>query len=94
MSMIVHRCECGHPDIFHADARDPQSSCSYGGCDAPRTGHEYGPSELIPSWSSDIKGTSVLVEEITTPGTRVHQYPKLCDCDDCLSLYKQLAATP
>lgn len=92
MSLIIHRCTaCEHPDLFHNDTTDGNhESCSYGGCSARK--HEFGPPEVIPSWSSDIKGRSELIEEIAEPGTGIQGYPrKTCDCTPCRELYDRLS---
>lgn len=91
MSMIVHRCDCGHPDLFHSDRADGNhQGCSYGACNSRI--HNFGEPEVIPSWDSDIKGKSAEIEAVTAPGTRIQGYPhKTCDCADCHALYASVA---
>lgn len=72
--IIVHRCSCGHPDIFHRG-----QVCSSGWCRA-RT-HELGLPEVIPTF---VDGQ--LVEHLHKPGGATSGY-KVCGCTDCEALY-------
>lgn len=85
MSLIVHRCDCGHPDLFHV-----LGGCSYGACHSRL--HNFGEPEVIPSWNSDIKTKSEPIEEVAAPGSRIQGYPhKTCDCEKCRALYATVA---
>lgn len=88
MAMIIHRCLCGHPDLFHVNPRDPHSECSYTWCQG--RDHGYGPPELIPAWDP----ASRPVWEIAKPGGRIHPYRVLCDCADCHALFRKLTQQP
>lgn len=84
MSIIVHRCACGHPDIYH---RHPQAvekggDCSYGTCLARH--HELGAPEVIPTF---VDG--VLVEFVHEPGGTTSGF-SLCACPDCKALYAEV----
>lgn len=81
MSIIVHRCSCGHPDIYHQHRDNPGAGhCSYGTC-VLRT-HEYGAPEVIPTFV-DGKVNDYLFE----PGDTASGY-NLCSCEDCRALYE------
>jgi hypothetical protein len=62
--MLIHRCRCGHPDMFHSQ----RGECSAGMCSAkcrqPLLAREP---ELIPTFTFDGQAT-VVVEEIHAPG--------------------------
>jgi hypothetical protein len=72
--IIVHRCSCGHPDIYHRG-----NTCSSGWCRA-RT-HELGLPEVIPTF---VDGR--LNEYVHKPGGDTSGFA-LCGCGDCLALY-------
>jgi hypothetical protein len=88
MSMIIHRCTCGHPDLFHLNARTPNSECSYSWCPSRLHAFDSAP-EVIRTWTWDGE----LVREITIPGQQVHPYQRTCACDECLALYALLTTT-
>jgi hypothetical protein len=82
MSLIVHRCDCGHVDIFHTG---PQ--CCAGRCRAGTHNPKYGPPEVIPTWN---QATGKRVEEIAEPGTKHAGFGiplQLCGCDACREVY-------
>lgn len=85
MSFIVHRCSCGHPDIFHGPKRG-------GSCEADDGCRQAddGPSELIPTFNDGRP-----VETVAEPGSRPNGYlsTSLCDCGQCVALYRQLTGT-
>lgn len=83
--IIIHRCSCGHPDVYHKHAQvvDKGGSCSYGACHA--RGHELGMPELLPTW---VDGR--LNEYVYRPGDASSGY-SLCDCEDCMALYREVA---
>lgn len=74
MSIIIHRCSCGHPDIFHVNG-----NC-HSGCDTRI--HELGAPEVIPTF---VDGRHV--EHVHKPGSKGAGY-SLCGCTDCLSLWE------
>lgn len=83
MSILIHRCKCGHPDIYHGGTRDRacEMACS---CKAPNLD---GDPELIPTWD----GLGKPVTTITPPGTRyAGTSSKLCDCPLCEVGHSQL----
>lgn len=90
VSIIIHRCSCGHPDIYHQHPRvvDNGGYCSYGSCSARQ--HELGAPELLPTF---VDG--VLNEYVYAPGSKGSGF-SLCDCGDCVTLYGQVKneATP
>lgn len=85
--MIVHRCECGHPDLWHGtgDEGPRTSRCAPEcGCGTP----SYGPPEVIPSWQGGAEPTR-LDPTVIEPGTDLPGLPVLCDCEQCQALYAQ-----
>lgn len=72
--IIVHRCSCGHPDIYHRG-----NTCSSGWCTA-RT-HELGLPEIIPTFVDGQLNT-----HLHAPGRATSGY-KTCGCPDCEALY-------
>lgn len=90
MSVIIHRCSCGHPDIYHQHPQlvDKGGHCSYGTCTARE--HALGAPEVIPTF---VDG--VLNEYVHAPGSKSSGF-SLCDCEDCRRLYAQVKndATP
>lgn len=75
--IIVHRCSCGHPDIYHRG-----NTCSSGWCTA-RT-HELGLPEVIPTF---VDGkVNPYLHEPGHSGSATSGY-NLCGCADCLALY-------
>lgn len=78
--IIVHRCSCGHPDIYHRGS-DPNGDCSYGTCQATR--HEFGPPEVIPTFAD-----GKVNEYLFAPGDAESGY-KLCACEECGALYER-----
>lgn len=82
--IIVHRCSCGHPDIFHRhpEAITNQTMCSNGSC--PANTHELGMPELIPTF---VDGQ--VNEFVHKPGSSTSGL-KLCDCADCRALYAEV----
>jgi hypothetical protein len=86
MSLIIHRCECSHPDYYHRG-----DLCSHGQCKCPRLRLDP-QSEVIPTWSTE---TSELVESITEPGTKWNagrgaNAADMCGCEACRALYNSL----
>lgn len=72
--IIVHRCSCGHPDIYHRG-----DICSSGWCKA-RT-HELGLPEIIPTF---VDGKlNAYLHKPGFEGSKTSGY-NLCDC---LALY-------
>lgn len=84
MSIIVHRCSCGHPDIYHQHPQtvDKGGLCSYGACRA--RSHELGAPEVIPTF---VDG--VLSEFVHEPGGKGSGF-SLCGCGDCKALYAEV----
>lgn len=87
--IIIHRCSCGHPDIYHQHPREVGTGhCSYGAC-VLRV-HELGTPEVLPTF---VDGK--LNEFVHEPGTMDAGY-NLCGCEDCRALYAEVRndATP
>lgn len=83
MSILIHRCKCGHPDIYHGGTRD--RACEMA-CGCPRPDVTLEP-ELLPTW--DRLGKPVTT--ITTPGTCwAGSSSKTCDCPLCEVEHSQL----
>ncbi|GAA1986573.1 hypothetical protein [Amycolatopsis minnesotensis] len=92
MTLIIHRCSCGHPDLFH---RVDFASGAVEDCTGCLGGtHEFGPPEAIPSWRTDpahpTAGT-VADPNPVEPGTTLQGLPRLCGCQDCRDLYQRLS---
>jgi hypothetical protein len=90
VSVIIHRCSCGHPDIYH---QHPQTvgnggRCCNGECGARQ--HELGMPEVLPTF---VDG--VLNEYVHPPGG-MFAGCQLCDCPECRALYAEVRndATP
>lgn len=81
MSILIHRCECGHPDIFHGGTRD--NSCEMA-CGCPRPDVAEQP-EVLPTWD----GLGNPVTTITKRGTRWSGITT-CDCPQCKAQYDEL----
>jgi hypothetical protein len=75
--IIVHRCSCGHPDIYHRG-----EVCSSGWCRARI--HELGLPEIIPTFV-DGKLNDYL-HKPGAAGSKTSGY-NLCGCADCLALW-------
>jgi hypothetical protein len=90
MSAIIHRCDCGCPDLFHTDRsgrRDSMGRCNNGCQACPQS---YGEPELIPTWSAPgATEAAVLDADVLKPGSRT-ALGELCDCDACRQLYTGL----
>jgi hypothetical protein len=75
--IIVHRCSCGHPDIYHT-----RGVCSSGWCKARN--HELGLPEIIPTF---VDGQlNKYLHKPGDAGSKTSGY-SLCGCADCLALY-------
>ena len=75
--IIVHRCSCGHPDIYHRG-----DTCSSGWCRSRN--HEPGPPEIIPTF---VDGQlNQYLHQPGPAGSKTSGY-NLCGCDACLALY-------
>lgn len=94
MSAIVHRCECGHLEQYHAfkGGRANPAVCSYGWCGTHIVAS--GPSILIPMYNANGE----VIDRVAAPGSRLAQnadgtadvFGRLCDCDECQALFSQL----
>ncbi|HEY3479058.1 MAG TPA: hypothetical protein VGL02_09180 [Streptomyces sp.] len=88
MAAIVHRCACGHLDSFHTPARPGDTvPCRMARCDCADV--DPGAPEVIPTWRAETpfgqaKPDPVLIEPGTVDGPGLG---RLCDCEDCWSLY-------
>lgn len=83
MSILIHRCKCGHPDIYHGGTRDRACEMACG-CRRPDIAPEP---ELMPTWD----GLGKPVTTITTPGTRwAGSGGQTCDCPLCEVEHSQL----
>jgi len=90
--LIVHRClVCKHNDLeSHTFGNGENCRIRPTGLAACCTTCEWGPSELIPTWTEDGK----LATAIHKPGEKwnpewIHKIIP-CDCDQCFALYTQL----
>jgi hypothetical protein len=91
MSVIVHRCGCGHIDMSHAEVH---GRCSYGYCFCVKNrGQVGGPSILLPSFA----GLGEPVTSVTAPGaifgSTLGGISKTCACPSCVSLFAEQAAS-
>jgi hypothetical protein len=84
MSFLIHRCACGHPDIFHGGKRE--GSCEMKGCRCIG-GRDMSAPEVLPT-----RNNGRPVETLVEPGTRPPGYTglQLCPCAACVSLYREL----
>lgn len=82
MAILIHRCKCGHPDIYHGSNRD--RACEMA-CGCQRSDVAPEP-ELIPTW--DALGKPITT--IATPGTRWSSGIMLCGCPLCEVEHSQL----
>lgn len=89
--MLIHRCTCGHPDIYHHRGL----LCSHGTC-SERCGQfdlaDPDP-ELIPTfvWRN---GRTEQNEVILAPGSKFgppSQPNVLCNCDRCQQRFAELS---
>ncbi|MEV4602576.1 hypothetical protein AB0K15_34925 [Amycolatopsis sp. NPDC049253] len=90
MALIVHRCHCGHIDLFHHGRTDELTAEACTGCTGGT--HEFGPPEVIPSWRSDAADATagaVPDPDPVEPGIAGAGLPTLCGCPDCRALYNQ-----
>ncbi|OPC81832.1 hypothetical protein B4N89_13595 [Embleya scabrispora] len=89
MSLIIHRCTCGHtPGQHESDSQGkPSRGCHpIGGCRC--SGYDPQPTPvLLPTWTP----TGRPIPEITPPGERSDRR-RTCDCDACQALYATLTA--
>ncbi|WP_406298087.1 hypothetical protein OG948_21380 [Embleya sp. NBC_00888] len=87
MSLIIHRCECGHvPGRHHRTASDTREACRNSA--RPCRCKAYRPvatPEVLPTWTP----TGRPIPEITPPGERVDGQTT-CSCDACRALYAKL----
>lgn len=81
MSILIHRCKCGHPDIYHGGTRD--RACEMA-CSCPRATLAQEP-ELLPT--RDALGKPVTAT--TAAGARWNGI-KLCDCPLCEMRHSEL----
>jgi hypothetical protein len=91
VSLIVHRCQCGHPDISHKNPRrtDVPGACCHGAC-PEHTPRYVGEPEVLSTWD----GLGKPVEAVVRPGTSwkglgATAVP-LCGCGVCVSLYESV----
>ena len=85
MSIIVHRCDCGHIADWHR-----LSECSGGLCPCTRRPETIRtPPETIPTYPT---GQRQPVPTVSEPGTRWGE-ATLCGCDQCHDLYRQVGET-
>lgn len=94
MSLITHRCSCGHPEWFHSRETIGDGECMLGWC---RHGgrHEKLESYLLVAYSSSITATAAVETPIVEPGSKVMLHGRgptqTCGCPECQALYRQLA---
>lgn len=87
--MLCHRCECGHPDIFH---KRRQAECSHGTCKQKcKRFRSVDPTEpkLLPTFIWDGAGC-VLDETLKLPGSKLGSFTDaatLCACEYCFRIY-------
>ncbi|MYW03488.1 hypothetical protein [Streptomyces sp. SID3343] len=85
MSLIIHRCECGHTPTRHPaneECRDSLRTC---------TCRKYRPvaePELLPTWTM----TGRPITKITPPGAKSDRR-ETCSCAACVALYAELGGT-
>jgi hypothetical protein len=82
VAILIHRCKCGHPDIYHGGTRD--RACEMA-CGCQRADLAPEP-ELLPTWD----GRGKPVTTITEPGTRWCHGLTLCQCPLCEAEHSQL----
>ncbi len=89
MAAIVHRCACGHLDSVHADfpTNDDTRPCTAYRCGCEDA--DLAAPEVIPTWSAaSPTALATLDTEVIEPGTVDGPgIGRLCDCEDCWSLY-------
>lgn len=85
--MLIHRCTCGHPDIYHHRGL----LCSHGTCPQKcgRFDSVSGEPELIPTflWRN---GRTEQNEQLLAPGSAYGppaQPVRLCNCARCQEIY-------
>ncbi|WP_216210583.1 hypothetical protein [Amycolatopsis aidingensis] len=85
--LIVHRCQCGHPDLWHAlDEKGQRTGACLGQCGCSKAA--YGGPEVLPSWSAGMEPTrrETTVHE---PGYRLVSGVRTCECEQCQTRYRE-----
>jgi hypothetical protein len=90
MSLLIHRCGCGHADFAHHQNGSCLLNCGCKKADYPEQ------PEVIRSWATDwTPGAGMKTVENETlikPGASVKGFTrKLCDSSPCENAYAQLA---
>lgn len=91
MTLIIHRCNCGHSDIEHDPQRSERTtSCSFGWCRCRRVRHDVrteDPVEAIPSWTPSGEP----IQTVMQPGSLIVGAPpptRTCDCGTCIATFE------
>jgi hypothetical protein len=88
MAAIVHRCACGHLDSFHTPTSTGDTEpCRMARCTCANV--DPGTPEVIPTWRAatpfaQAEPDPVVIKPGTVDATGLG---RLCDCEDCWSLY-------
>ncbi|MEV6832839.1 hypothetical protein [Amycolatopsis sp. NPDC051102] len=89
MAAIVHRCTCTHLDSHHREhpLKDDTRPCLASRCDCADADPQA--PEVIPTWraagpTAQAEPDPVVIEPGTLDGPGLG---RLCDCEDCWSLY-------
>lgn len=90
MSVIMHRCKCGHLEMWHRQG----GSCDGVGCHCLALASTTVP-EVVRTWRADINATGrQLVAALVKPGAVSRAFGHItfttCGCPACKALYTQL----